>query len=79
MNRKRLLSSITALMVMITVISGCSGNNKAANTSDGSGSSKGKEKVEITAWLTPQWKGVLDATEAGADYDSFLKIPRQQH
>ncbi|OAB46589.1 ABC transporter substrate-binding protein [Paenibacillus antarcticus] len=73
MNRKRLLSSITALMVMITVISGCSGNNKAANTSDGSGSSKGKEKVEITAWLTPQWKGVLDATEAGADYDSFLK------
>jgi len=73
MNRKRLLTSITALMVIISVISGCSGNNQAANTSDGSGSGNGKEKVEITAWLTPQWKGVLDATEAGADYDSFLK------
>ncbi len=32
-----------------------------------------KEQVEISVWLTPQWKGVLDASEEGADYDSFFK------
>lgn len=34
---------------------------------------KTEEKVSIDIWLTPQWKGVYDANEAGADYDSFLK------
>ncbi len=34
---------------------------------------KAEEKVSIDIWLTPQWKGVYDANEAGADYDSFLK------
>lgn len=72
MNKKRLLSTIVALMVIVSVIAGCSGNKNTANTDNG-GSTSGKEKVEITAWLTPQWKGVLDATEQGADYDGFLK------
>lgn len=72
MNKKRLLSTIVALTVIVSIIAGCSGNKNAANTDKG-GSTSGKEKVEITAWLTPQWKGVLDATEQGADYDSFLK------
>lgn len=72
MNKKRLLSTIVALVVIVSVIAGCSGNKNTANTGNG-GSTSGKEKVEITAWLTPQWKGVLDATEQGADYDSFLK------
>lgn len=31
------------------------------------------ENVSLTVWLTPQWKGVFDGTEEGADYDSFLK------
>lgn len=29
--------------------------------------------VTIDLWLTPQWKGVYDADEKGADYDSFFK------
>lgn len=31
------------------------------------------ENVSLTVWLTPQWKGVFDGAEEGADYDSFLK------
>ncbi len=29
--------------------------------------------VELTVWLTPQWKGVFSGNEEGADYDSFFK------
>ena len=31
------------------------------------------ETTELTLWLTPQWKGVFDGNEDGADYDSFFK------
>lgn len=34
---------------------------------------KAEEPVSIDVWLTPQWKGVIDSTEAGADFDSFFK------
>ncbi|WHX51318.1 extracellular solute-binding protein [Paenibacillus woosongensis] len=74
MFKKRLLMTTVALMVIVSMIAGCSGNNTAGNGAASSNAGKGgKEKVEITAWLTPQWKGVLDASEQGADYDSFLK------
>lgn len=29
--------------------------------------------VELTLWLTPQWKGVFSGDEPNADYDSFFK------
>lgn len=29
--------------------------------------------VTITVWMTPQWKGVFNGDEPGADYDSFVK------
>ncbi|WHY18519.1 sugar ABC transporter substrate-binding protein [Paenibacillus sp. G2S3] len=78
MKKKRLLSTMIALMVIISLISGCSGNNAASsNTSDNTAKS-GKEKVAIKVWLTPQWKGVVDATESGADYDSFLKAAAEK-
>ncbi|MUG45791.1 ABC transporter substrate-binding protein [Paenibacillus woosongensis] len=74
MFKKRLLMTTVALMVIVSMIAGCSGNNKAGSDAASSNAGKGgKEKVEITAWLTPQWKGVMDASEQGADYDSFLK------
>lgn len=31
------------------------------------------DKLTLEMWLTPQWKGVMDASEEGADYDSFFK------
>lgn len=32
-----------------------------------------EDKVSLSIWLTPQWQGVFDSSEDGADYDSFLK------
>lgn len=73
MKKKRLLSTMVALMAIISLISGCSGNNAASSNKSDNTSKSGKEKVAIKVWLTPQWKGIVDATEEGADYDSFLK------
>ncbi|WP_201003039.1 ABC transporter substrate-binding protein [Paenibacillus glycanilyticus] len=70
---KKWSMGITAVTIM-ALLAGCSGNaNNEGSSANGGGNSKGKEKVAINVWLTPQWKGVLDATEQGADYDSFLK------
>ncbi|GAB6991480.1 ABC transporter substrate-binding protein [Paenibacillus pini] len=74
MKRKRLLATVAALALMISVISGCSGSGDKSSTAD----SSDKNKVNITVWLTPQWKGVLDASEKGADYDSFFKYAAQK-
>ena len=30
------------------------------------------ERMELTVWLTPSWKGVFSGDEPGADYDSFF-------
>lgn len=75
MMKKRLLCGFTALIMVMSLLAGCSGNNNAADpsTDGGSDNNSGKEKVEISVWLTPQWKGVLDASESGADYDTFFK------
>ncbi|WP_019240835.1 MULTISPECIES: ABC transporter substrate-binding protein [Bacillus] len=70
MNNKRLITILSSFVLLLTVfLAGCS-NEKVDSKNE---KSNGKEKVEITAWLTPQWKGVLDGSEEGADYDSFLK------
>lgn len=70
MLRRRLLAVILVLMLIVPLAVGCSpkNENEADGPKDGS-----KEKVEISVWLTPQWKGVFDASEEGADYDSFFK------
>ncbi|NOU96423.1 extracellular solute-binding protein [Paenibacillus sp. LMG 31456] len=74
MKKTRLLSSVTALIILSSVIAGCSSGNKETN----SGQEASGKKVELKVWLTPQWKGVLDASEQGADYDSFLKYAAQK-
>ncbi|OCA87004.1 sugar ABC transporter substrate-binding protein [Bacillus sp. FJAT-27986] len=56
-------------MLVGSVLAGCMGKE----TSKSNGGSGSNGEVEITVWLTPQWKGVLDASEEGADYDSFFK------
>ncbi|WP_214630466.1 ABC transporter substrate-binding protein [Paenibacillus agaridevorans] len=64
-------------VLILALVTGCSGNigsNKNSGTSgNGGADGSSKESVEISVWLTPQWKGVLDAMEEGADYDSFFK------
>ncbi|WP_240415724.1 ABC transporter substrate-binding protein [Paenibacillus periandrae] len=79
MKRKRLLTATGALMILTSVIAGCSGgNNEAGNSGASAGQASAGKKVEIKVWLTPQWKGVLDASEKGADYDSFLKYAAEK-
>ena len=61
--RKHLVLGMTALLSLSALV-GCS---------DTEGDSASGDKVELKVMLTPQWKGVIDATEEGADYDSFFK------
>jgi len=75
MKGKRLLAAVVVLIMMTSIMAGCAGKNNSASPT-GQGSS-GK-KVEIKVWLTPQWKGVLDASEKGADYDSFFKYAAEK-
>ncbi|QMV42884.1 ABC transporter substrate-binding protein [Cohnella cholangitidis] len=81
MNRKRLLIVAVALMMFASIVAGCAGKNNEAGNATGTnagGAAGNKEKVEIKVWLTPQWKGVLDASESGADYDSFMKYAAEK-
>lgn len=69
MSKKRFLSAVMVFMLVLSVLTGCFGKETAKPTDDASST----DEVEINVWLTPQWKGVLDASEEGADYDSFFK------
>ncbi|QJC52619.1 extracellular solute-binding protein [Paenibacillus albicereus] len=71
--RKRRWTAVLSAMTALAVAAGCSGGNEGGTQAEGGESAaSGKEKVELNLWLTPQWKGVFDATEEGADYDSFF-------
>ncbi|MBP6322516.1 MAG: extracellular solute-binding protein [Fusobacteriaceae bacterium] len=60
---KKVSLLLLSLFVLMFAVS-CGGEKEAV---------KSEEAVSIDVWLTPQWKGVFSATEAGADFDSFLK------
>ncbi|MBD3922452.1 extracellular solute-binding protein [Paenibacillus sp. PR3] len=73
-NNCKRMSTIASFLLVIALLAGCSGKSADTDTSQNEGSkASGKKKVEIALWLTPQWKGVFDATEPDADYDSFFK------
>ncbi|RDU35676.1 sugar ABC transporter substrate-binding protein [Neobacillus piezotolerans] len=68
MLKKRFVALTSAAVLGLGLLAGCtSGKDKEASSSDS------KKPVEISVWLTPQWKGVMDATEEGADFNSFFK------
>lgn len=68
MNIKKLISLVTASMIASTLLfSGCT-----SKTGEVKPNAEGKP-VTIRIWHTPQWKGVMSASETGADYDSFFK------
>ncbi|RUS46698.1 ABC transporter substrate-binding protein [Cohnella sp. AR92] len=75
MLKKRLFAAVPAVALTVGLLAGCSGNNgNSGEEASGSASAgAGKDKVEISVWLTPQWKGAFDSTESDADYDSFFK------
>ncbi|MDN6730830.1 MAG: extracellular solute-binding protein [Atopostipes suicloacalis] len=49
------------------------GNDGVEDTDSTGDAEEVTEDVSLEVALTPQWKGVYDADEEGADYDSFLK------
>lgn len=69
MLKKRFLATALSSVLALSALAGCADKD----TSKSDGGTNGKETVELSLMLTPQWKGVMDATEAGADYDSFFK------
>lgn len=64
---KKVFSFATAILGLSLLVSGC-GNSDAEEQAGGK-----DEKVQLEMWLTPQWKGVQNASEENADYDSFFK------
>ncbi|MEK5645594.1 sugar ABC transporter substrate-binding protein [Paenibacillus rhizosphaerae] len=75
MFKKRIFTAAAALVVVMGMLAGCAGGGQkdAENSGSTDTSSGKKDKVELSLWLTPQWKGVMDASEQNADYDSFFK------
>lgn len=76
-SKKRWLALCMAAAMLAT---GCGGKGTSAGgesqqTPQGTETAvnAGGEAMELTLWLTPQWKGVFDGSEEGADYDSFFK------
>lgn len=68
---------ILMAMMLLGSVAGCSSKQEkdAADTADtktDTASSDGKE-INLVVWSSAKWKGVFDADEEGADYDSFFK------
>nr|WP_245249781.1 extracellular solute-binding protein [Vagococcus allomyrinae] len=61
----KLVMGAVVLASSVLFMAGCGKTDKKA---DGE-----SDKVTLELWLTPQWKGVMDASEEKADYDSFFK------
>ncbi len=74
MIKKSFLATALSGVLALSVLAGCADND----TKKTAGDSKKKETVELSLMLTPQWKGVMDATEEGADYNSFFKHAAEQ-
>lgn len=75
MVKKRMLSLLMVMLLGALLLAACSGDSDSSDSSDGGSSG---DKVEISLWLTPQWKGVFDSTEDGADYDSFFQYAAER-
>ncbi|WP_047985173.1 ABC transporter substrate-binding protein [Ornithinibacillus californiensis] len=67
---KKSLLTMLGFILIISLLAACSEDNATEGSDE---SENGKDTVELSLWLTPQWKGVLDGSEEGADYDSFFK------
>lgn len=66
---RKILKSLVFGMAALT-LAACGSGGGTADSASGGGSSE--DKVDVEIWLTPQWKGVIDPSEDGADYDSFF-------
>ncbi|SMQ64518.1 multiple sugar transport system substrate-binding protein [Bacillus sp. OV166] len=69
MLKKRFLATALSGVLVLSALAGCA-NKETSKPVEGT---NGKKTVELSLMLTPQWKGVMDPSEKGADYDSFFK------
>lgn len=65
---KKIFSRLMVTFLAATALAACSSSNSGSKEA-----ASAEKATEIEVWLTPQWKGVYEAGEEGADYDSFLK------
>ena len=74
MKRKnRWLALCLAAALLATGCGGTEQSQGKVQQGTENGTAVAGETTELTLWLTPQWKGVFDGNEDGADYDSFFK------
>ena len=66
--KKKVLSTLLVVVAVGVLLTGCGKGKEEKNKEVAKG-----ESQEIEVWLTPQWKGIQDPSEEGADYDSFFK------
>lgn len=78
MFKKRFLAMFTVSVMMLTLLAACGGKTSESGGGTDKNAANGKENVEISLWLTPQWKGVYEASEENADYDSFFKAAAEK-
>lgn len=73
MFKRKFWGFVLVLSIGMMLLVGCGGGNNKSSGEGNNESGSNDEQVEIRVWLTPQWRGVFDASEDGADYDSFFK------
>ncbi len=71
---KKLGLALFSIVLLLSLLTACGNDDKEADK----GKTDGKDTVEISLWLTPQWKGVIDSSEEGADFDSFFKYAAEK-
>lgn len=62
---KKMTLLLVAVMLAVLTLGGVTG-------------AAAEEPIELSIWLTPQWKGVFEGTEEGAADDSFLKYAAER-
>lgn len=73
-NWKKMMKFAGVSLASMALLTACGGESEADKSGeDVDVSDLGDEEVDLEVWLTPQWQGVYDASEDGADYDSFFK------
>lgn len=84
-NWKKMFKYAGVTFASLALLAACGGDTEGTpdGSADGGDVEITDEEVNLEVWLTPQWQGVYDADEEGADYDSFFleaaKLYNEEH
>lgn len=80
MKNQKFLNKGMLLFTSALVLSACGNGDTTDNgTADGEVEVDPDQEATVEIWTTPQFQGVYDPTEDGADYDSFLLEAAEQY